>query len=86
MDSGINFGGNSTKPRTAKNRQEPAKNQAHKRTPQDAILQIAFRIKQSAANKTQSTKRHHPKTGGGGATPHGAFNQSSAAPSAHICK
>ena len=48
--------------RTARNRQEPAKNQANKRTHQDMNLKFAIRRKQSTANK-RSPQTARPKMG-----------------------
>ena len=57
----------------AKNGQEPAKNQAHSELLKTWSSKLQFaEFRQPPANAFH--KRHHPKTGGGGATPHGAFN------------
>ena len=48
--------------RTARNRQEPAKNQANKRKHQDMNLDFAIRRKQSTANK-RSPQTARPKMG-----------------------
>ena len=61
MDFGINFGRNSTKPRTAKNQQrtckEPAKNQ--QRTSKELAKNGSLEMPRS---KLQFAERHQPQT------------------------
>ena len=59
---------------TAKSRQEPAQNKAHKRFTQDSKLRFATRKTPSTSNKRTSQNGIRSKRGGGGVTPHGVFN------------